>query len=154
MSETDPPLPFEPPVPFDPNAGVPEGEGEGAREGEGEREGESKGEEEGQPGSRADRRRRGSHRVRRRRRTVLWGILGAIVVIVLGFVFWFELQSHALGSAGKAEIVQISSGETVSSVASQLSDQQVIGSTLAFHLYNVVHSSPSLTPAATCSIRI
>ena len=79
---------------------------------------------------------------------MLWGILGAIVVILLGFVFWFELQSHALGSAGKAEIVQISSGETVSSVASQLSDQQVIGSTLAFRLYNVVHSSPSLTPGS------
>ena len=79
---------------------------------------------------------------------MLWGILGAIVVIVLGFVFWFELQSHALGSAGKAEIVQISSGETVSSVATQLSDQQVIGSTLAFRLYNVVHSSPSLTPGS------
>jgi UPF0755 protein len=131
MSETDPPLPFEPPVRFDPKDEVPEGGGEGAREGE--------------PGSRADRRRRGSRRVRRRR-AVVWGTLGAIVVIVLGFVFWFELQSHALGPAGKAEIVQISAGETVNSVATQLSDQRVIGSTLAFRLYNVVHSSPTLTP--------
>ena len=140
MSDTDPPLPFEPPVPFDPNAGDPEVEGEGTGEGEGEREGE--------PGSRAGRRRRGSHRVRRRRRRAVWGILGVIVVVVLGFVFWFELQSHALGSAGKAEIVQISNGETVSSVATQLSDHRVIGSTLAFRLYNVVHSSPSLTPGS------
>jgi hypothetical protein len=121
MSETDPPLPFEPPVLFDPKDQVPDGGGEGAGEGEREREGE--------PGSRADRRRRGSHRVRRRRRAVVRGILGAIVVIVLGFVFWFELQSHALGPAGKAEIVQISAGETVNSVATQLSDQRVIGST-------------------------
>jgi UPF0755 protein len=140
MSETDPPLPFEPPVLFDPKDQVPDGGGEGAGEGEREREGE--------PGSRADRRRRGSHRVRRRRRAVVRGILGAIVVIVLGFVFWFELQSHALGPAGKAEIVQISAGETVNSVATQLSDQRVIGSTLAFRLYNVVHSSPTLTPGS------
>ena len=144
MSDTDPPLPFEPPVPFDPNAGVP-GSARRIRAAKG---GRARADRSSQPGSRAERRHRGSHRVRRRRRAVLWGILGAIVVIVLGFVFWFELQSHALGSAGKAEIVQISSGETVSSVASQLSDQQVIGSTLAFHLYNVVHSSPSLTPGS------
>jgi UPF0755 protein len=146
MSETDPPLPFEPPVPFDPKDQVPEGEGEGAGEGEPAREGG--GEREGEPGSRAERRRRGSHRVRRRRRAVVRGILGAIVVIVLGVVFWFELQSHALGPPGKAEIVPISSGETVSSVATQLSDQRVIGSTLAFRLYNVVHSSPSLSPGS------
>ena len=102
------------------------------------------------PESRADRRRQGSDRVRRRRRTVavVAGLLGLVVVVILGFVLWFELESHALGSAGKAEIVQISSGESVSSVATELSAKKVIGSTVAFRVYGLVHGNPSLTPGS------
>jgi UPF0755 protein len=89
------------------------------------------------------------HELRRRRvrRRRLLGLVGAaVVVIVLAFGFWYELQSHALGPAGKREIVQVTSGESMSSIASQLSVHHVIGSTLAFRLFNLVHGSPTVVP--------
>ncbi len=102
---------------------------------------------EGDPGSRAGRRRRHSERVRRRRRIVAV-VLGLFVVVFLAVTFWYELDSHALGPAGKTEVVQISKGEGVDSVAAQLSDKQVISSTLAFELYGLVHGSPTITPGS------
>jgi UPF0755 protein len=98
--------------------------------------------------SRSDRRRRSSDRVRRRRRLVGWGLVGVILVVALGVVLWYEIESHALGSSGRAEIVQIAKGESVNAVASSLSDKQVIGSTTAFRLYGLVHGSPSITPGS------
>jgi UPF0755 protein len=141
MSDQDPPLPFEPPVPFDPDAGtdpVPESGDEA----------EAEGKVAAGSGSRADRRRGNSNRVRHRRRTVAGVILGLIVVIVLGLVLWYELQSHALGPAGRAEIVPITDGESVNSVAAALSEKGVIGSTEAFRLYDLVHGSPTVTPGS------
>jgi UPF0755 protein len=116
---------LDPPGPTDPGGDVPAGGAE--------------------PPSRSDRRRRSSDRVRRRRRRVGWGIVGVIVVIALGTVLWYELESHALGGTGRAEIVQISNGESANSVASALSQKQVIGSTTAFRLYGLVHGSPTIT---------
>jgi UPF0755 protein len=97
--------------------------------------------------SRSDRRRQTSARVRRRRRLVGWGIVGVIVVIALGSVLWYELESHG-GSPGQAELVQISKGESANSVASTLADKQVIGNTVAFRLYGLVHGSPSINPGS------
>ncbi len=77
---------------------------------------------------------------------MLASVLGVVVVIVGAFALWYELESHALGSAGPGEIVHVSSGESVSSVATDLSAKKVIGSTLAFRLYGFVHGDPSLTP--------
>jgi UPF0755 protein len=93
---------------------------------------------------RASRRHQRTASVRRRRHVVL-GALGLIVVLVLAALTWYELESHALGPAGRAEIVQIKSGESVSAVAASLSEKQVIGSTLAFHLYDLVHGDPTVT---------
>jgi UPF0755 protein len=99
------------------------------------------------PEPRAARRHQRSAAVRRRRRVVA-GVFAFIVVLGLAFVTWYELQTHALGPAGKPEIVQIGDGESVSSVANALSGKHVIGSTVAFRLYDLVHGDPTITAGA------
>lgn len=89
--------------------------------------------------------RRNRH-VRRRRRRLVALIGAVVVVIVLAFALWYELESHALGSAGPREIVDIHSGESVGSVVAKLSADHVIGSSLAFRIYDLVHGSPALLP--------
>jgi UPF0755 protein len=86
------------------------------------------------------------HARRSRRRRLLLGGAALVVVLVLAFVFWYELQSHALGQAGRREIVEVRSGESVNSVVSQLSADHVIGSPFAFRVFEVVHGTPSLVP--------
>jgi len=84
------------------------------------------------------------HRLRRRRILTLIG--GVVLVVVLAFVFWYELESHALGPEGRPEIVQVTPGESMGSIAAQLSAKHVIGSTLAFRLFDLLHGSPTVVP--------
>jgi UPF0755 protein len=100
-----------------------------------------------EPESRTGRRAARSARVRRRRR-ILLGIGGALVVIVLAFVVWYELESHALGSPGPQVIVTVQQGESTNSVISALSQQHVIGSSLAFQISEVVHGTPTVLPGS------
>jgi UPF0755 protein len=91
----------------------------------------------------------GRHHVRRRRRRrrrVLTLIATAVVLIVVAFVAWYEVESHSSGPLGKREVIEVTSGESVGSVLGQLSDRHVIGSTLAFRVFDVVHGTPTLTP--------
>jgi UPF0755 protein len=97
------------------------------------------------PAAREERRRERA-RIRLRRRRIVAAVCGAVVVIVLGFVLWYELESHALGPEGRREVVQVTSGESVSAVASQLAARHVIGSSLAFRIYDLVHGSPTIDP--------
>jgi UPF0755 protein len=85
-------------------------------------------------------------RQRLRRRRILTVIAGAVLVVVLAFAFWYELESHALGPAGRREVVQVTTGESLSSIATQLSAHHVIGSTFAFRLFDLVHGSPTVIP--------
>jgi UPF0755 protein len=85
-------------------------------------------------------------RRRLRRRRILTLIGGVVLVVVLAFAFWYELESHALGPEGRREIVQVTPGESMGSIAAQLSAQHVIGSTLAFRLFDLVHGSPTVVP--------
>jgi UPF0755 protein len=92
-------------------------------------------------------RNRSQRHVRRsRRRRLIAGAVGLVVLVALVFVLWYELQSHALGQAGKREIVEVQSGESVSSVLAQLSADHVIGSSFAFRVFDLVHGTPSLVP--------
>ena len=50
-------------------------------------------------------------RVRRRRR-VLAGVGGGLLVLVLAFVLWYELESHALGPQGRQVVVTVHEGES------------------------------------------
>ena len=97
------------------------------------------------PAAREERRRQRAQ-IRHRRRRVLWLVGGAVVVIVLGFVLWYELESHAIGAEGPREVVQVTNGESVSTVADSLAAHHVIGSSLAFRIYDLVHGSPTIDP--------
>ncbi len=71
---------------------------------------------------------------------------GAVVLIVVAFGLWYEVESHGSGTAGPREVINVESGESVGTVLSKLSADHVIGSTLAFRVYDLVHGSPTILP--------
>lgn len=98
-------------------------------------------ESEGPPGRTAAR----SARVRRRRR-VLTAVGGALVLVVLAVVLWYELEAHALGPAGPQVVVTVRPGESADAVISDLSARGVIGSSLAFRVSELFHGTPNVVP--------
>jgi peptidoglycan lytic transglycosylase G len=103
--------------------------------------------DEADEGTRADRRAARAARVRRRRR-ILLGAGGALVVLVLAFVFWYELESHALGAEGPQVVVTVHQGESTSSVIDALNQKHIIGSSLAFQVFDVFHGTPTVLPGS------
>jgi UPF0755 protein len=81
-----------------------------------------------------------------RRRRVVAGIFGAVVVVVAAFTLWYELESHALGGPGQQVVVGVTAGESVHTVVARLSADKVIGSSLAFEVSDLIHGSPTVTP--------
>ena len=51
--------------------------------------------------------RRELRRQRVRRRRILALVGGVVLVVVLAFAFWYELEAHALGPEGQREVVQV-----------------------------------------------
>ena len=109
-------------------------------------------EAEPQPGSggddaqeRASRRAARAARVRRRRRIVAI-VSAGLLVVILGFTLWYELESAALGPEGPRVIVTVKQGQSFDSVLSSLSDHHVIGSSLAFRISNIFHGTPTVQP--------
>ena len=84
----------------------------------------------------------------RRRRRILFGIGGGLLVIILAFVLWYELESHALGPPGPQVVVTVRQGESTDSIVDALSRQHVIGSSLAFQVSEVFHGTPSVLPGS------
>jgi UPF0755 protein len=95
--------------------------------------------------SRAGRRATRAARVRRRRRIL--ALVGAgLLVLILAFVLWYELESAALGPEGPQVIVTVGENESFDSVVSSLSAHGVIGSSLAFRISDLIHGTPSVLP--------
>ncbi len=101
---------------------------------------------EGAP-TRTERRAARSARVRRRRR-VLAAVAGALVLVVLAFTLWYELESHALGPEGPQVVVTVHEGESADSVISSLAQDHVIGSSFAFRISDLFHGTPSVLPGS------
>ncbi len=97
--------------------------------------------------SRAQRRAARSARVHRRRRFVAWTGAGIVVVVAL-FALWYELESHALGSAGPQVVVTVQPGESTSAVVDALHQHGVVGSTLAFEIGDFFHGTPTVLPGS------
>ncbi len=116
-------------------------------EGEGDVNGVGEAADGGGPESRSARKAARATLVRRRRRLLL-GVGGALVVIVLAFVLWYEVESHALGSPGPQVVVTVQQGESTSSVIDSLNEHHVIGSTLAFQISDIVHGTPTVLPGS------
>ena len=85
--------------------------------------------------------------VRRRRRIVAL-VGGVVLVVILGFVLWYELESNALGPPGRQVIVTVKPGESTDSVIGALSDKGVIGSSLAFQISDFFHGTPTVLPGS------
>jgi UPF0755 protein len=96
---------------------------------------------------RQERRARRRALVRRRRRIVAIAG-GVLLVLILGFVFWYELEANALGPPGKQVIVTVKQGESADSVISTLSQKGVIGSSFAFRISDVFHGTPTVEPGS------
>jgi UPF0755 protein len=99
------------------------------------------------PQTRARRRAERSARVRRRRRIVA-GVGGVIIVLVLAFVLWYQLESRALGPEGRQVVVSVHEGEGSDSVVDALSQAHVIGSSLAFRISDFIHGAINPVPGS------
>ncbi|HLN16716.1 MAG TPA: endolytic transglycosylase MltG [Acidimicrobiales bacterium] len=91
-------------------------------------------------------RREAKRAARRRRRRITLGVLGGIVLLVIGFVAWYELESHPTGAIGPPVQVQVAKGEATDTLVGDLAGRGVIGSSLAFRLYLFFHGTPNVTP--------
>ncbi len=100
------------------------------------------------PLTRAERKGARSARVRRRRRIVA-AVGGALLVLILAFVLWYELESHALGPRGPPGGRHRARGRRIRLASiDALSQAHVIGSSLAFRISNVVHGAPNPVPGS------
>jgi len=73
---------------------------------------------------------------------------GALLLLLLAFTLWYELESHALGPEGPQVVVTVHEGESADSVISSLSQQHVIGSSLAFQVSDIFHGTPTVVPGS------
>jgi UPF0755 protein len=83
---------------------------------------------------------------RARRRRVVGAAAGMLVVLVLAFIVWYELEAYALGPEGPPVVLTVHDGEPVNSIVSNLSDLHVIGSSLAFRISDIVDGTPTVVP--------
>jgi UPF0755 protein len=99
------------------------------------------------PRVRSERRGDRAARVRRRRRIVAV-VGGSVLVLILTFTLWYELEANALGPPGKQVVVTVEEGESFGSVISSLSAHGIIGSSLAFQISDVFHGTPTVEPGS------
>ncbi len=88
-----------------------------------------------------------SARVRRRRRVVA-AVGGALLVLILVFTLWYELESHALGPEGPQVVVTVHEGESTDAIIGSLSQQHVIDSSFAFRISDFFHGAPTVLPGS------
>ena len=84
----------------------------------------------------------------RRRRRIVAAVAGGLLVVFLALALWYELESHALGPEGPQVVVTVHNGESTDAVIDALSQKKVIGSALAFKVYDVFHGRPPVLPGA------
>ncbi|MGH8981868.1 MAG: endolytic transglycosylase MltG [Acidimicrobiales bacterium] len=87
-------------------------------------------------------------RPRHRRRWIVLGVLGALVLLVVGVVAWFDSEANPSGHEGSAVIVAVRSGESTDTVVGTLARKGVVDSSLAFRLWSFVHGAPTIQPGS------
>ena len=68
--------------------------------------------------------------------------------MILAVTLWYELESNALGPEGPQVVVTVGEGESTGSVIAALSQQHVIGSSLAFRISDIFHGTPTILPGS------
>lgn len=77
-------------------------------------------------------------------RRVLLGAVGLVIALIVAVGAWYELQAHPMGGPGRHVVVTVSSGESMSTVASAMAARGVISSALAYQIYFTVHGRPTV----------
>lgn len=80
------------------------------------------------------------------RRARVVGAVLAVLLVVAGFLAWYEVEANPFGKPGKAVLVDVHSGESLSAITSTMQNEGVIGTSFAFHLWAVVHGAPLVRP--------
>jgi UPF0755 protein len=70
-----------------------------------------------------------------------------VLALLLVAVLWYEHEANP-GGPGKQTVLTVSDGESLDAVVGALARQQVVTSTLAFHVFLFVHGTPVLQPGA------
>ena len=73
-------------------------------------------------------------------------VLGALLLLVVAVVAWYEIEANPLGGPGARVVVEVSPGESTGTVAQTLERRGVIGSALALRLSFFIHGSPLVDP--------
>ncbi|MGH9044789.1 MAG: endolytic transglycosylase MltG [Acidimicrobiales bacterium] len=89
---------------------------------------------------------RGRRRRTRRRRTLVALVL--CVVVIGGFVAFYELEANPLGGLGAREVVTIATGDSAAAVIGRLAQRGIVGSTFAFKVSELLHGTPTVVPGA------
>lgn len=78
--------------------------------------------------------------------------LGRLLTLCVGLfvvaVVWFVLEVNPLGSPGRAVIITVHSGDSISMIASQMHAKGVIGSPLAFRIDTLLSGFPVVQPGS------
>jgi UPF0755 protein len=85
---------------------------------------------------------------RRRRRRVVVLTLGAVLLLVIGFVAWYELEANPIGGQGSPVVVTVSPNESADAAIGALAGRGVIASSLAFRISDIVHGTPTVQPGS------
>jgi UPF0755 protein len=71
--------------------------------------------------------------------------VGVVIVLVVVVGLWFGLQVHPLSGQGRAVIVTVHQGDSLSTVASEMHAKGVIGSPLAYRIDTMIFGAPTIT---------
>jgi UPF0755 protein len=73
---------------------------------------------------------------------------GAIVLVIVLVIVWFLLQTFPISGNGRETIVNVHTGDTLSTLGGELAKDHVIASSSAFHLDTIVFGSFQLRSGA------
>lgn len=90
----------------------------------------------------APRRRRG--RLTRRGRLLVAVVV--LVAVLAGAFGWYESQANPFGAKGPAVVVDVHQGESAGSIYAALTHAGVVGSSIAFRFWTLVHGAPTIRP--------
>jgi UPF0755 protein len=74
--------------------------------------------------------------------------LGVVIVLMVVVGLWFGLQVHPISGQGRAVIVTVHKGETLTAVANEMHAKGVIGSPFAYRIDTTIFGAPSITPGS------
>ena len=80
-----------------------------------------------------------------RRRWIRWVVV-AVAVVIIGFFGWYELNAHPFGGPGQKVVIEVTTGESYSAVATSFAQHGVLSDSFAFKIYSGIHGAPSVLP--------